>query len=146
VDKNVHADQMAAYLADFIEGAGANRFYMDHIGIYNEMEYDPAYVKILHKELLVRHLNTKTACCDEYGGQGKGAWAIAHAIQSDPALASAVDVIAAHYPQNKGKLTTTQAARDSGRPLWSSEDQQNSGSGPYLSRLACRGPDSCAPL
>jgi hypothetical protein len=39
-----------------------------------------------------------------------------------------------HYPLVDGKITTTDAARKTRKPLWSSEDQPNSGSGPFVSR------------
>ena len=61
-------------------------------------------------------------------------WAIADEILKDPMLASDIDVIGVHYPLVNGRITTTEAARRTGKPLWSSEDQPNSGSGPYLSR------------
>src|SRR5208337_720206 len=35
---------------------------------------------------------------------------------------------------DKGKITTTEAARKTGKPLWSSEDQPNDGGGPFVSR------------
>jgi hypothetical protein len=52
----------------------------------------------------------------------------------DPELAADIDVIGVHYPLVDGKLTTTDAARRTGKPLWSSEDQPNGGAGPFLSR------------
>jgi hypothetical protein len=53
---------------------------------------------------------------------------------TDPELAADIDVIGVHYPLVDGKLTTTDAARRTGKPLWSSEDQPNGGGGPFLSR------------
>jgi hypothetical protein len=45
-----------------------------------------------------------------------------------------VDVIGVHYPLDNGKITTTDVARRSGKPLWASEDQPNSGAGPIQQR------------
>ena len=39
-----------------------------------------------------------------------------------------------HYPLDNGKITTTDVARRSGKPLWASEDQPNSGAGPIQQR------------
>ena len=80
------------------------------------------------------HLATKIVCCDEYPGEGDGQWAIADAILKDPELAADIAVIGVHYPQVNGKITTTDAARKTGKPLWSSEDQPNGGGGPFVSR------------
>ena len=129
-----YSPDMAAYLADFIEGAkrkhGLNIAYA---GIWNEKAYDANYVKELRKTLNARHLNTKIVCCDEYPGQHQ--WKIAEAMRQDSGLASAVDVVSVHYPRTEDNaLTTTHAARMLPQPLWSSEDQPNPGGGPFLSR------------
>jgi hypothetical protein len=79
-------------------------------------------------------LATKIICCDEYPGEGAGPFAIADDILKDPELAADIDVIGVHYPLVDGKVTTTDAARRTGKPLWSSEDQPNGGGGPFLSR------------
>ena len=126
---------MAEYMAGFIEGA-RSKYGLDirYAGVWNEVVYDAAYVKELHRALLRHHLNTKLVCCDEYVGEGKGQWAIADEMKTDAGLREAVDVIGVHYPLEKDKITTTDTARESGKPLWSSEDQPNSGGGPYVSR------------
>ncbi len=131
----LYTPEMAEYMADFI--AGAKEKYglvITYAGIWNEKVYDAAYVKELHRALERHHLATKVVCCDEYIGEGKGQWAIADEMAADADLRSAVDVVGVHYPLEKGKITTTEEARKSGKPLWSSEDQPNSGAGPILSR------------
>jgi len=56
-------------------------------------------------------------------------------ILLDPELAADIAVIGAHYPRDdNGKITTTETARRTGKPLWSSEDQPNGGGGPFVSR------------
>jgi O-glycosyl hydrolase len=130
----LYSPDMANYMADFIEGAAKQNLDISYAGIWNEKVYDAAYVKELHQALVARHLKTKIVCCDEYVGQGKGQWEIADAIKADPQLGEIVDVIGVHYPLEKGRVTTTASARASGKPLWSSEDQPNNGSGPYVSR------------
>ena len=134
-DKTLYAPKMAEYVADFIKTAKRD-YNLDiaYAGLWNEKEYDAAYLLELHRRLQAEHLSTKIVCCDEYAGQGPGQWSIADAVLKDPAIAQAVDAIGAHYPLVDGKITTTDAARKTGKPLWSSEDQPNSGSGPFLSR------------
>jgi O-glycosyl hydrolase len=131
----LYTPQMAAYMADFIKTAqrdyGLN---IRYVGLWNEKVYSLAYLKELHQQLVENHLATRIVCCDEYSGEGAGQWAIADAMLKDPEIAQDVAAIGVHYPKVNGKITTTDAARRTGKPLWSSEDQPNGGSGPFLSR------------
>ncbi len=136
----LYSHDMAEYTADFIEAARKEYgLKISYAGIWNEKVYDADYLKELHRVLKRHHLDTKVVCCDEYPGEGTGQWAIADALKTDPALNAAVDVIGAHYPLDKGKVTTTEAARNSGKPLWASEDQPNSGAGPIIQRTWAQG-------
>jgi len=133
--KSLYTPRMAEYVVDFIKTA--KRDYGLDIGvtgIWNEKVYDPGYVKELYRKLREEHLETKIICCDEYPGEGAGQWAIADDILKDPELAADIDVIGVHYPLEGGKLTTTDTARRTGKPLWSSEDQPNGGGGPFVNR------------
>ncbi len=129
-----YSSDMANYMADFIEGARKyHGLHIAYAGIWNEKAYDPEYVKELKKVLVDRKLDAKIVCCDEYPGEHQ--WKIAQAIRQDPDLASAVDVVSVHYPQTEdGALTTTHEAKALDKPLWSSEDQPNSGGGPIVPR------------
>jgi len=131
----LYTPKMAAYVADFIETAKRD-YSLDiaYAGIWNEKVFDIPYIKDLHRELKARHLATQIVCCDEYIGQGAGQWSIAGEMLKDPELAADIDVIGVHYPLQDGKITTTDAARKTGKPLWSSEDQPNNGGGPFVSR------------
>jgi hypothetical protein len=131
----LYTPKMAEYVTDFIRTAKRD-YGLDiaYTGVWNERVYDTAYIKELHRKLQDEHLSTSIVCCDEYPGEGKGQWAIADEILNDPELASDISVIGVHYPLEKGKLTTTDAARKTGKPLWSSEDQPNWGGGPFVTR------------
>jgi len=131
-----YSDDMADYVADFIAGA-RKTWGLDiaYTGIWNEKRFASAeYVKTLRRVLDQHHLDTKIVCCDEYPGEGHGQWEVVDAMQKDPALRDAIAVVSVHYPLVDGKYTTTAEARQVGKPLWSSEDQPNSGGGPILSR------------
>ncbi len=131
----LYTAKMAAYVADFIKMAKADHgLDIAYAGIWNENVDDASYVEQLDHQLKADRLSTKIVCCDEYPGEGAGQWAIADAILKDPALAAAVAVIGVHYPKVNGKITTTSAARATGKPLWSTEDQPNGGGGPFVSR------------
>ena len=132
---SLYTPKMAKYVAAFIEAAQKDHHLtIQYAGIWNEKQFDLQYINELSQELKAHHLATHIVCCDEYPTEGVGEWAIADLILKNPVLASEVDVIGVHYPLVNGKITTTEAARRTDKPLWSSEDQPNSGSGPYLSR------------
>jgi Glycosyl hydrolase family 59/Galactocerebrosidase, C-terminal lectin domain len=133
--RTLYTAKMAAYMADFIRAA--KRDYdldIGYTGIWNERVYDTGYIKELHRRLVVDGLSTKIVCCDEYPGEGRGQWAIADEMLKDPELENDIAVIGVHYPLVNGGLRTTDAARRTGKPLWSSEDQPNGGGGPFVSR------------
>jgi hypothetical protein len=130
-----YSPDMAEYVADFLKGADSKQgLSIPYTGIWNEKRPDLTYVKQLRKTLDANGLSTKIVCCDMYETKNGEQWGIADAMAKDAELNAAVAVIGAHYPQENGRLTTTDSARRSGKPLWSSEDQPNSGGGPILSR------------
>ena len=132
---SLYTAKMAEYVADFIRTAKRDyKLDITYTGLWNEKVHNIAYIKELHRRLTADHLPTRIVCCDEYPGSGAGQWSIADDMLKDPELAAAVDAIGVHYPLVKGKITTTDAARRTGKPLWSSEDQPNGGGGPFLSR------------
>jgi hypothetical protein len=127
--ETLYSSKMAEYVVDFIKTAKQD-YALDiaYAGVWNERDFDVPYIKELCRRLKDEHLATRVACCD-------GDWSIADKILKDPELAADVAVIGAHYPRDdSGKITTTEAARKTGKPLWSSEDQPNGGGGPFVSR------------
>ncbi len=133
--ETLYKPAMVGYVVDFLKGAkDTNGLSIAYTGVWNEKQYDATYVRQLHDAIKQRSLPTKLVCCDEYPGEGRGQWSIVDAMQKDPTLHEAIDVVAVHYPQENGRLTTPETAKRVGRPLWSSEDQPNSGSGPIVSR------------
>ena len=130
-----YSPDMAEYMARFIQDARDQYgLHINYAGVWNETVYDAEYVKELHRALLRHHLDTRIVCCDLYVGEGKGQWSPADDVAKDPEFNAAVYAIGAHYPFTKGKVTTTDAARNSGKPIWASEDQPNPGEGPNIQR------------
>lgn len=126
-----YSQEMAQYIAGFLAGAKAHHnLDISYTGIWNEKQFDTTYIRELSAELKQRGLHTKIVCCDEYPGEGLGQWSILSAMHADPAVNAAVDVVGVHYPWVNGKVTTPDAAKQLEKPLWSSEDQPNSGGGP----------------
>jgi Glycosyl hydrolase family 59 len=133
--ETLYSPKMAEYVADFISTAKSD-YGLDiaYAGIWNETMYDLSYIKELHRRLQADHLATRIVCCDGNPGDGEGQWTIAREILKDPELAASIDAIGVHYPFWDGGITTTDSARKTGKPLWSSEDQPNGGGGPFVSR------------
>jgi len=133
--ETLYTPKMAGYVADFLQGAKKTYgFDIAYTGVWNEKQFDGPYVKELFSELSKRHIDAKIVCCDEYPGEGLGQWSIVNAMVKDQELANAVYAVGVHYSLVDGKYTTRAEARTIGKPLWSSEDQPNSGGGPILSR------------
>src|SRR5450631_3321251 len=127
--ETLYSPRMAAYVVDFIRTAKRD-YSLDiaYAGIWNERDWNIPYIKRLHELLKARQLSTRIVCCD-------GDWSVADAMLTDPKLAADIAVVGAHYPRDEhGRVSTTGAARRTGKPLWSSEDQPNPGGGPIVSR------------
>jgi hypothetical protein len=130
-----YSPDMAKYVADFLAGA-AKYHHLDiaYTGVWNEKQFDSNYVKELYRTLTAEHIPARIVCCDEYPGEGLGQWSIVDAMANDAELKAAVNAVGVHYPLVNGKYTTPADARSAGKPLWSSEDQPNTGGGPIVSR------------
>jgi Glycosyl hydrolase family 59 len=132
---SLYTPAMARYVAEFIKMARSEYgLHIAYAGAWNEKVFNIPYIEKLHRSFQADALSTRIVCCDEYPGEGAGQWAIANEMLKDPELAGDIDAIGVHYPKVKGKITTTDAARRTGKPLWSSEDQPNGGSGPFVTR------------
>lgn len=132
---SLYTPAMADYVARFIEAAHRDHHLdIKYAGISNERVYDISYVEEFAQQLKAHHLATRIICCDLKPADAPDQWAIADAMLKDPTLASDVDVIGAHYPLINGRVISTEAARRTGRPLWSTEDQPNGPDGPVVSR------------
>ena len=130
-----YSPDMAGYVADFLQGARKEHgLDIAYTGIWNEKVYNADYVKELHRTLLDHKIATRIVCCDEYPGEGSGQWAIVDAEKKDHRLQKAIAAITVHYPWIYNDSTTPLAAKLLDKPLWSSEDQPNSGGGPIVSR------------
>src|SRR5581483_10888912 len=132
-----YSDDMANYVADFIEGA-RKTYGLDiaYTGIWNEKHFSSAeYVKTLRQTLDAHHLKTQIVCCDEYPSRNADQWAILGAIEKDAVLKDAVAVVTVHYPRVDGKMTTPANAVTFGKALWSSEDQPASSASFIHSRV-----------
>jgi len=117
-----YSPDMANYVVKFIQGAKQeHQLDIGYTGVWNETRYESAYIKLLKRALTGHLLSTKLVCCDLYPSEHQ--WTIISDLQKDEDLKAAVDVVGVHYPRVNGRLTTPQAAKEIGKPLWSTEDQ-----------------------
>ena len=123
-DGEFYSDDNIDYLVDFLrlaEDAGAP---LDYLGVWNEHARDNDWIKALRRRLDEVAPHVGIVAPDEDAVRTKNdIWSIADDMAADPELARAVAAIGAHYPY----CQTTEAARDSGMRLWSSEDGPWSG-------------------
>ena len=112
--KEPNSQATADYLAKFLEGAKrVHGLDIDYVGIWNETKMSYEFIKTLQRTLKARNLSTRIIADDLVN-----TWAIAEAIEKDPELRDAVEIVATHYPRFK----STEMARNVGKPIWSSED------------------------
>ncbi|MGA2072110.1 MAG: galactosylceramidase [Terriglobia bacterium] len=126
-----YSQDMANYLVKFIQGAKKHHgLDIEYVGIWNETNYDTNYIKMLKKTLVANGLETMIVAADLYENQ----WKITDDFKLDPSLKEDVYAIAVHYARVKGNFYVTGGALESGKPLWSSEDQPFDETGVILER------------
>ncbi|GAA1968031.1 ricin-type beta-trefoil lectin domain protein [Catenulispora subtropica] len=119
---------MVNYLVSWLGCAKSHGLTIDYLGGWNERGYNVSWYEQLRSALNA----------NGYGGvklvAADSDWTVANDVDSNPAFASAVGVMGAHYPcgyrSAQSTCTVPSAASSSGKPLWASEngsDDYNSG-------------------
>ncbi len=128
-DGKYYSQDMADYVVKFIQGAkSAHGFDIRFTGIWNEKPYDSEWIKLLRRTLDAAGLSsTKIVAADLY--QKDEQWDIIKKFAADPRLDAAVYAVGVHYARTNGKVNTPEYAKDSGKRLWSTEDQPEFGPG-----------------
>ena len=118
-----YSQDMADYVVKFIQGAKkVHGLEMNFTGIWNEKQYDREWIKTLRRTLDTAGLKSvRIVAADMYEPDKQ--WEIIKQFPDDPELSAAVYAVGVHYPRQNGKTNTPKWAIDSGRVLWSSEDQ-----------------------
>lgn len=127
-----YSQDMATYIATFVDGAKkAHGLDIAFTGVWNEKPFDSEWIKLLRSTLDAKGLSsTKIVAADLYQ---KEQWDIIKQFAKDPPLNAAVYAVGVHYARTDGKVNTPQFAKDSNKPLWSSEDQPEFGPGGVIS-------------
>jgi len=109
------SEDMAGYLIRFLEGArDVHELELDYIGIWNEVGAPAPWVKGFRTQLDQSGFETVSLVAPDL----PRTWWFVEQMAADPELMEAVDVVGVHYPGGY----STALARDTGKPLWSSED------------------------
>ncbi|MGW2277771.1 ricin-type beta-trefoil lectin domain protein [Streptomyces sp. NPDC001770] len=135
------SDDTIDYLITWLDCAKRHNLGIKYLGGWNERGHNVDwYVKL--REALNDHGYSGVQIVANDSG-----WEVADDMAKNPAFRDAVSVIGAHYPCGYGNddiaktCSSSQAARDSGKPLWASEGGSNdmdSGT-PALIRAITRG-------
>jgi galactosylceramidase len=140
--RKFYTQDNADYIAAFIRGAREHHgVAVDFCGIWNETHWDEAWIKRLRRTLDAAGLRSVgIVAADQCGPRP---WEIARSMLRDPALMDAIRVIGAHYPGMMrrtevpdGEYNSIPEARQTGKPLWSSEDGPWRGDWEGAARLA----------
>ncbi|MGH9448741.1 MAG: galactosylceramidase, partial [Terriglobia bacterium] len=117
------SQDMANYVVNFIQGASkVHHLDVQYTGIWNERVYHAGYVKLLKATLLKNGLSTHIVCCDLTPGEQQ--WSrVTNDMKADSQFKEAVSVIGVHAPNVIKGPTAPAAAKESGKPLWASEDE-----------------------
>ena len=126
--KKFYTQDNADHIAAFIRGAKEyHDLDIDFCGIWNEMPYDTEWIKLLRKTLDRGNLGrVRIVAADQCT---RKPWETAKPMLRDEALLDAIHAVGGHYPgmlrikDEPGLLyNAIPEAKQTGKPLWSSED------------------------
>ena len=115
--RKFYTQDNASFVASFIQGAKKyHGLEINYCGVWNETPHDSAWIKLLRKTLNRQGLaGVQIVACDEVQAER---WGIIDELAHDAELNRAVQVVGVHYPN----FQSAPAARQCGKPIWSSED------------------------
>ncbi|MFC8672085.1 RICIN domain-containing protein [Streptomyces griseorubiginosus] len=122
------------YLTDWLGCASQHHLTIDYLGgSQNEKAYDKTFYENLHAAIHTAGYSTQIVGNDQVG------WSIADDMLKDPAFASSVDIVGAHYPcgylNAMSSCPSSSNAVATGKTLWASENgsqDYNAGGAPTV--------------
>ncbi len=121
-DGKFYSKDGANYFVSFIKGAKkVHNLDIKYIGIWNEREFDPEWIKLYRKTLDENGLSKVKIVAADLNGPPERIWSVAEAMAKDPELAKAIDIIGVHYPHGVTPPSALKLKQE-GKRLWSSED------------------------
>jgi galactosylceramidase len=126
-DGQFYSQDNADFVAAFLRGArDYHDLTLDYVGIWNERDYDTAYIKLLRRTLDRAGLG-KTGIDAGEQWQVEKKWMIAEDLRKDPELRAAVAAVNAHSTEQVGHRTPEvlnpwrPGAEDYKLPVWNGE-------------------------
>ncbi|MEU4249075.1 ricin-type beta-trefoil lectin domain protein [Amycolatopsis sp. NPDC026612] len=117
---NFWSTDMLGYLTTWLGCAKQHALAIDYLGGWNERGYNVGWYQNLRSTL-----NSAGYPAVKIVGADSD-WSIANDVNSNPAFASAIGIIGAHYPcgyrSSQANCGVPSAALSSGKPLWASEN------------------------
>jgi O-glycosyl hydrolase len=121
-DGKFYSKDGADYFVSFIKGAKqVHNLDINYIGIWNERDFDPEWIKLYRKILNENGLSHVKIVAADLNGPPERIWSISEAMAKDPELAKAIDIIGVHYPHGVTPVSAFKLKQE-GKRLWSSED------------------------
>ncbi|NUR29905.1 MAG: galactosylceramidase [Catenulispora sp.] len=125
---NFWSTDMVNYLVSWLGCAKSKGLTIDYLGGWNERNYNVGWYEQLRSALNSNgYSGTQLVAADSD-------WGVANDVNSNPAFASAVSILGAHYPcgyrSAQSTCTVPGSASSTGKPLWASEngsDDYNAG-------------------
>ena len=132
-NRSFWTQDMIDYDISWLNCAKGHGLTVNYLGGWNERGHDSGWYKRLRSSLDAAGYRSVQIVGDDSG------WSMADEFGADPALRDAVGVLGNHYVcgylSQAESCSTTQNARNSGKPLWASEfgsQDDNSGVVPYI--------------
>ncbi|MFJ9782787.1 ricin-type beta-trefoil lectin domain protein [Amycolatopsis sp. NPDC101161] len=117
---NFWSTDTLGYLTTWLGCAKQHNLAIDYLGGWNERGYNVGWYENLRSTL-----NSAGYSAVKIVGADSD-WSIANDVDSNPAFASAIGIIGAHYPcgyrSAQSNCSVPSAATSSGKPLWASEN------------------------
>lgn len=117
-----YSQEGADYMVKFILGAKKHHnLDIQYIGIWNERDFDVAWIKLLRETLDKNGLSAVNIIASDMNGPPHKMWEIAESMMADTELKKAIYAIGIHYPHGEVPLSAMQLKAE-GKKLWSTED------------------------
>jgi len=129
-NKRFYSQDNADFIVSFIRGAKKyHDLTIHYCGIWNETPYDVAWIKLLRRTLDASELSGVKIVAADQTPDVAPEWKIAEDMLADSELARSIHTIGAHYASSpawkfalKEPFASTEAAKETDKPLWASED------------------------
>lgn len=139
-DGGFYSEETIDYYLSWMGCAEQHGLQIDYLGGWNERGYDTDWYIDLDKALEERYPDVEIIAADDCCSEN--IWRVADSMAADPAFKDAVDIVGVHFAcghrSQYRDCSSTDTARELGKPLWMSENAAEShdvGAGPIARAL-----------